>query len=83
MNIEVNFFNSSGSKPEEIIDSYINRQTDLKNNNINFTLITDGDCWNSATSQLTKGIKKIKNIINFYMLVNGELEKIIKEEFGV
>ena len=41
MNIAANFVNGSGSKPEETIDSYINRQGELKNNNIEFLFIID------------------------------------------
>lgn len=42
LNIEVDYFFRGGSKPEEIIDSYINRQNDLKKLNIGFILLTDG-----------------------------------------
>ncbi|HCW03641.1 MAG TPA: hypothetical protein DGK91_03315 [Clostridium sp.] len=46
MNMEVNYFGGSGSKPEEIIDSYINREKDLKKDGILFAFITDGKhCW--------------------------------------
>lgn len=46
MNIEANFYFDSGSKPEEIIDSYSNRNIELKNNNIKFIYLTDGiKCW--------------------------------------
>jgi hypothetical protein len=46
MNMEVNYFGGSGSKPEEIIDSYINREKDLKKDGIQFAFITDGKhCW--------------------------------------
>ncbi|HOO13441.1 MAG TPA: DpnII family type II restriction endonuclease, partial [Bacillota bacterium] len=30
VNIEVNFYSGTGSKPQEIVDSYINRQEELK-----------------------------------------------------
>lgn len=81
INIEVNFFDDTGSKPEEIIDSYINRQADLKKNNILFALITDGQCWKKATNQLQKGIKYISYLMNYKMAKNEILEKIIKEVF--
>ena len=83
MNIEANFFNGSGSKPEEIIDSYINRQSDLENDNIEFVLITDGKkCWgNEEKPQLLKGFKHLKHLLNFNMSKEGMLEKIIKNTF--
>ena len=78
INIEVNFYNGSGSKPEEIIDSYILRQNDLKANNIGFALVTDGKCWSKATNQLQKGFRHLDNLLNFHMLKHGMLNEIIK-----
>ena len=82
MNIEVNFFNGGGSKPEEIIDSYINRQSDLSANNIGFALITDGNCWKGTTNQLEKGFRHLNYLMNFKMAKTGMLKEIIKKEFG-
>lgn len=83
MNIEANFYGGAGSKPEEIIDSYINRQEDLKNNNIEFVLITDGKkCWqNEQKPQLLKGFRHLNYLLNFNMSKNGILEEIIKNTF--
>ena len=82
INIEVNYFDDTGSKPEEIIDSYINRQSDLKKNNISFALITDGQCWKKATNQLNKGLKYINYLMNYKMAKSKLLEKMIKEVFS-
>lgn len=82
MNIEVNFFNGGGSKPEEIIDSYINRQTDLALNKIGFALITDGNCWRGTTNQLYKGFRHLEYLMNFKLAKSGMLEEIIAKEFG-
>lgn len=81
MNFEVNFYNGTGSKPEEIIDSYINRQNDLKKANIRFSLVTDGNCWMSAKNQLQKGFRHMDYLINFNLLKNGILEEILTKEF--
>lgn len=81
LNIEVNFFNGTGSKPEEIIDSYINRQNDLKANNIRFALITDGSCWKQAKNQLSKGFRHLDCLSNYKTLKNGTIEKLIKDIF--
>ena len=81
MNFEVNFYNGTGSKPEEIIDSYINRQNDLKKANINFSLVTDGNCWLSAKNQLQKGFRHLDYLINFNLLKNGILEEILPKVF--
>lgn len=81
MNIEVNFYNGTGSKPEEIIDSYINRANSFRNSGNSFTLITDGYyCWNNATNQIERGFEEIKNILNYSMLLHNNLEDIIMHE---
>lgn len=82
LNIEVNFFNGGGSKPEEIIDSYINRQSNLKDNDIDFVLITDGNCWRGTTHQLTKGFTYIDYLLNYQMTKNGAIEEIVRRVFG-
>lgn len=83
MNIEANFYFDSGSKPEEIIDSYSNRNVELKNNNMKFIYLTDGiKCWgNTDKNQLIKGFKSIDYIINYHMLKESYFEEIIKKEF--
>ena len=82
MNIEVNFFSEAGSKPEEIIDSYINRQADLEKNNIQFALITDGNCWSGTTNQLNKGFRHLNCIMNYKMAKMGMLEEIVRKTFS-
>lgn len=82
INFEVNFYNGTGSKPEEIIDSYINRQNDLLTNGISFALVTDGRCWESATNQLEKGFRHLEYLLNFYMLKHGMLEEITMNIFN-
>ena len=81
MNVEVNFYKDSGSKPEEIIDSYINRQSDLSKNKIKFVLVTDGNCWKGTTNQLRKGFNHIDYLMNYKMMKGGALEEIIRKEF--
>lgn len=81
MNIEVNFYNGGGSKPEEIIDSYINRQTDLAANGIQFALITDGNCWRGTTNQLAKGFRHLTYLMNFKLAKRGMLEEVIQTVF--
>lgn len=83
INFEVNFYNGTGSKPEEIIDSYINRQNDLRLAGIDFALVTDGKCWSMASNQLVKGFKHLDYLLNFYMLKHGMLEEIVKAVFGI
>lgn len=82
LNIEVDYFFRGGSKPEEIIDSYINRQHDLDKLNMGFVLLTDGLCWdNKAKNQLQKGFRNINYLMNFYLAKNGMLEEVVKTYF--
>ncbi|WP_051789143.1 DpnII family type II restriction endonuclease [Mycoplasma buteonis] len=81
LNIEVNYFASQGSKPEEIIESYIKRKEELEANGIEFILITDGKCWeNNQKHQLLRAFDNLK-ILNFWMLQNGYLEAELKNLF--
>lgn len=83
LNIEVDYFFRGGSKPEEIIDSYINRQHDLDKLNMGFALLTDGLCWdNKSKNQLQKGFRNMNYLMNFYLAKNGMLEEVVKTYFN-
>ncbi len=83
LNIEVDYFFRGGSKPEEIIDSYINRRNDLKKLDIGFILITDGMCWNNRDkNQLQKGFRNLDYLLNYHLAKYGMLEEIVQEYFG-
>ena len=69
-------------EPEEIIDSYINRQHDLDKLNMGFVLLTDGLCWdNKSKNQLQKGFRNMNYLMNFYLAKNGMLEEVIQTYF--
>ncbi|MBN1328661.1 MAG: type II restriction endonuclease [Candidatus Heimdallarchaeota archaeon] len=77
INIEVNFYTGSGSKPQEIVDAYIQRQSELALNNIEFIWITDGYGWKEQRNQTEKGFKKINYLLNIDFVKKGLLEDII------
>lgn len=77
INIEVNFYSGTGSKPLEIVDSYIERQNELKNNGFEFIWITDGDGWRGQKNQIHKGFEKIDYLLNLHFLREGLLEEIL------
>jgi len=77
INIEVNFYTGSGSKPQEIVDAYIQRQRELALNNIEFIWITDGYGWKEQRNQTEKGFKKINYLLNIEFVKRGLLEDII------
>ena len=81
LNIESNYYYSAGSKPEEIVDSYINRKNDLRSNGIEFVLLTDGLCWdNEYKNQLNKAFRHI-TIMNYFMANSGYIDELLKEIF--
>ena len=76
-NIEVNFYGGTGSKPSEIVSSYINRSDVLKLAGWKFVWLTDGEGWKSMRNPLKVGVENISYVINVNMLRNNILEKIL------
>jgi len=75
--IEVNFYSGTGSKPSEIVSSYINRGEVLAAAGWKFVWLTDGMGWKKMTRPLRIGVAGINYVINVQLLLNGLLEKII------
>ena len=75
--IEVNFYSGTGSKPSEIVSSYINRGEVLAATGWKFVWLTDGMGWKKMTRPLRIGVAGINYVINVQLLLNGLLEKII------
>ncbi|MBN1644392.1 MAG: type II restriction endonuclease [Dehalococcoidales bacterium] len=76
-NIEVNFYSGTGSKPSEIISSYINRGEVLSSAGWKFIWLTDGVGWKKMQRPLHVGVENIDYVINANLLRKGLLEKII------
>ena len=79
INIEANFYKGGGSKPQEIVDSYINRQNDLYENSFDFIWITDGYGWKDQYNQTDKAFKKIDYLLNLNFIKRGLLKEAIKK----
>jgi type II restriction enzyme len=78
-NVEVNYYSGSGSKPQEIVDSYINRNNELRKAGWGFVWITDGaGCWKNQINQLTKAFKEIDYVLNVSFAKIGILQDILK-----
>lgn len=77
INIEVNFYSGTGSKPQEIVDSYIERQNELKSHGFEFIWITDGEGWRGQKNQIRKGFEKIDYLLNLNFVRAGLLEEIL------
>ena len=76
-NIEVNYYSGQGSKPQEIVDSYINRNAELKRSGWGFIWITDGVGWKGGTNQLSKAFKEMDYVLNVALAKKGILEDIL------
>lgn len=76
-NIETNFYAGSGSKPQEIVDSYLNRQRELRSANWKFIWITDGFGWTSGANQLRKACLELDYILNTHFVRQGILKDIL------
>ncbi len=76
--LEVNFYSATGSKPNEIVDSYFKKQEDLKSNGYEFIWITDGDFWIKNTDYTREIIERIDYVLNIYLVKNGILEELLR-----
>ena len=76
-NIEVNFYGGTGSKPSEIVSSYINRGEVLASAGWKFVWLTDGMGWKKMQRPFHIGVENMEYVINANLLRKGLLEKII------
>ncbi|MDK2913262.1 MAG: type restriction enzyme [Thermococcaceae archaeon] len=66
--IEVNFYNTTGSKPTEIVGSYITLNRVAKEKGVTFVWITDGPAWKKMKEPLKRGMKEIDWVVNYSQL---------------
>ena len=79
VNIEVNYYSGAGSKPEEIVDSYINRKNELEASGWDFIWITDGNVWKRSESQLTKAFQNMDYVFNINFSNQGLLKEALNK----
>ena len=77
INIETNFYSGTGSKPSEIVDSYVYRGKVLSSSGWKFAWLTDGEGWKKMRNPLRNGVDNIDYTLNVNLLRKGALEKII------
>jgi len=75
--IEVNFYGGTGSKPSEIVSSYIDRNRVLISAGWKFVWLTDGMGWRKMKNPLRVGVENMDYVINTNFLRKGLLEKIV------
>lgn len=75
---ETNFYNTGGSKLNEVAKSYILLDERIaKVPNLEFFWITDGDGWKTAKSQIHEAYTKIPLLFNLYELENHSLSELL------
>lgn len=78
-NLEADYFKVTGSKPQEIVDAYLNRQKELHSVGWQFIWITDGEGWRGQKNQLRKSLQEMDYVLNLHFIREGMLEEIIKK----
>ena len=73
---EANIYHGTGSKPNEIVRSYIRLHMLLKNSGVLFFWFTDGPGWIKMWKQFKEGVENIDYIMN-YTMSERRLEKVL------
>jgi len=73
---EANIYHGTGSKPNEIVRSYIRLHTLLKDSGVLFFWFTDGPGWIKMWNQFREGVENIDCIMN-YTVSEKRLEKVL------
>lgn len=77
--IECNFYNSTGSKPIEVANSYIDLQNQISNEDLIFIWVTDGQGWKKMAKTLYEVIPQIDYLVN-YTILKRNFKKILELE---
>ena len=75
--MEVNCYNTQGSKPTETAKSYIELNSKISTmNDVEFIWITDGYGWNKSRKNLEDAYDNIKHLYTIKDLEDGILTKL-------
>jgi type II restriction enzyme len=77
LSIEVNYYDKEGSKPQEIVDSYIQRSRELRDAGWIFAWITDGPCWKGDTPQIRKAFAELDAVLSLDLCRRGVLDAVL------
>lgn len=66
--VECNFYNTTGSKPISIAESYVEMNRVAKEKGIDFLWVTDGPGWYEMKEPLIRSMENMDWILNFSML---------------
>ena len=76
--MEVNLYNSSGSKLDSIARSYPELEGFVKNAGHSFVWVTDGPGWKQSISSLSAAFGSMDYLWNLEILYSGALEELFK-----
>lgn len=76
-NLEVNYYDGQGSKPQEIVDSYINRKNELAKAKWDFIWLSDGVGWKKGAHQITNAFNDMDYVLNIEFARKGLLNEIL------
>lgn len=76
-NMEVNYYDGQGSKPQEIVDSYTNRKNELSKEGWNFIWLTDGIGWKQGNNQIRNAFNDMDYVLNIEFARDGMLKEIL------
>ena len=65
---EFNFYNTTGSKPISIAESYIEMHKVAKEHNVEFLWVTDGPAWHKMEQPLLLSMREIDWVLNYRMM---------------
>lgn len=77
-NMEVNYYDGQGSKPQEIVDSYTNRKNELAREKWGFIWLSDGIGWKKGTNQISNAFKDMDYVLNIEFARKGVLQEILE-----
>ncbi len=76
-NLEVNYYDGQGSKPQEIVDSYTNRKNELEASKWGFIWLSDGVGWKKGVHQITNAFNDMDYVLNIEFARKGILNEIL------
>lgn len=79
--IECNFYSSTGSKPIETANAYIDLQKKLDEENLTFLWVTDGPAWKQMQDTVRNSFNEIEFPMN-YRILEDKLEDVLDNLFS-
>ncbi len=79
--IECNFYSSTGSKPIETANAYIDLQKKIDEKGLTFIWVTDGPAWKKMQDTVRNSFKEIEFPMN-YRILEKKLDNLLNSLFS-